>query len=68
MRMVPCKDCQKREVGCHGNCTDYIQWAKEKRDLNNAVKKYKSDSLGGKYFTPNSYLKKLLNCNRNYST
>lgn len=23
----PCKDCEFREVGCHGKCDDYIQYS-----------------------------------------
>lgn len=33
----PCKDCQKRAIGCHGECQAYISWTTEqykcKRDL-----------------------------------
>ena len=25
----PCKDCEKRHVGCHGKCNDYKEWHKE---------------------------------------
>lgn len=24
----PCKDCKKREVGCHASCKDYLKWKK----------------------------------------
>lgn len=24
----PCKDCKKREVGCHANCVAYKEWKK----------------------------------------
>lgn len=23
----PCKDCQRREVGCHSRCQSYISWS-----------------------------------------
>ena len=26
---VPCKDCQFRELGCHGKCEMYREWRKE---------------------------------------
>lgn len=22
----PCKDCDKRHVGCHARCDDYLEW------------------------------------------
>ena len=25
----PCKECKKRQVGCHSTCQDYIQWIDE---------------------------------------
>lgn len=27
-----CKDCQKRHIGCHGSCTEYIAQAQEARE------------------------------------
>lgn len=24
----PCKDCTKRQLGCHSTCKDYIEWNK----------------------------------------
>ena len=27
--MCPCKDCKRREVGCHGKCEDYKCWKAE---------------------------------------
>lgn len=29
----PCKDCIKREVGCHSRCTDYIEYRKSLEDI-----------------------------------
>lgn len=26
----PCKNCEQRAVGCHGNCEEYITFKKEK--------------------------------------
>lgn len=26
---APCKDCTRREVGCHGKCESYVEWQKE---------------------------------------
>ena len=28
--MNPCKDCQKREIGCHGKCEAYAKFREEK--------------------------------------
>lgn len=30
----PCKDCEKRELGCHSNCTEYKQAKNENERLN----------------------------------
>lgn len=27
---VPCKDCEKRVVGCHAVCKEYKEWRKKK--------------------------------------
>ena len=32
----PCKDCERRELGCHDRCKDYISYKKELIDANNA--------------------------------
>ena len=29
MKPSPCKDCEKREQGCHGKCQEYIDYRKE---------------------------------------
>lgn len=34
MDVTPCKDCQKRYIGCHGSCLDYHDW-KVRREENN---------------------------------
>lgn len=26
MDIAPCRDCKKREVGCHAKCEDYKSW------------------------------------------
>lgn len=39
LKLSPCKGCERRQVGCHGECEDYqifradIQKNKKKRDL-----------------------------------
>lgn len=27
---MPCKDCQKRQIGCHSQCTEYAEAVAEK--------------------------------------
>lgn len=29
----PCHNCEERELGCHGRCERYIEWANERRVL-----------------------------------
>lgn len=31
VKINPCKDCTKRQVGCHGSCKEYGEW-RAKRD------------------------------------
>lgn len=40
---APCKDCDRREIGCHSTCIDYISYRKihEKNLRKKAVAKYK---------------------------
>lgn len=45
MRFRPCKDCQKRYVGCQGECKDYKLYKKEYA----AVKKFLSPTAGDLY-------------------
>lgn len=33
MLKPPCKDCEDREIGCHGKCEAYMEWAKEHEAL-----------------------------------
>jgi len=36
----PCKDCEKRYVGCHGDCLEYKEWSSENERLK---QKYKNE-------------------------
>lgn len=29
----PCRDCDKRTIGCHSKCEQYKEWAKENEKL-----------------------------------
>lgn len=31
MSIAPCKNCTLRYVGCHANCSEYLEWAKAAR-------------------------------------
>ena len=35
-----CKDCTKRELGCHSNCELYISQKKEQREVNRRREEY----------------------------
>lgn len=42
-----CKDCQKRHIGCHGSCTEYIaqaQAAREERERRRKEKKGENEA------------------------
>ena len=28
MKDNPCRYCEKRQIGCHGTCKEYIEWRK----------------------------------------
>lgn len=30
--MSPCKNCNKRSLGCHATCNDYIKWSEEMQE------------------------------------
>lgn len=38
--MEPCKDCDRREVGCHIDCKDYISWCEKRKEEKAAREKY----------------------------
>ena len=40
---APCKDCPRRELGCHSTCIDYISYRKihDKNLKKKAIAKYK---------------------------
>lgn len=39
---APCYQCEKREVGCHSTCKEYIEYSNERRKIyeKNAQKPY----------------------------
>ena len=34
MIKVPCKNCERRELGCHDNCPDYLTYRAELDEVN----------------------------------
>lgn len=34
MDICPCKNCDKRKIGCHGECQLYLSWSKQKQEEN----------------------------------
>ena len=38
----PCKDCQKRKIGCHAKCEEYLAYTKWYREQNERVSKVKN--------------------------
>ena len=30
----PCKNCDRRKLGCHGNCEPYQQWSAGRHEIN----------------------------------
>ena len=30
---MPCKDCEKRTLGCHSTCEEYIRFSTERREM-----------------------------------
>ena len=39
----PCKDCEKRHVGCHSSCEDYIAYSENRAKQN--ARRFKDTSL-----------------------
>lgn len=40
---IPCKDCQNRKIGCHGECTKYADYKTE----NEKKKQARRDFMAG---------------------
>lgn len=47
----PCKDCQKRHLGCHGSCEEYKTWSvdnyKRKHKPPQESTEFKAKRFGG---------------------
>lgn len=35
---TPCYNCERRCVGCHGNCEEYKKFSEERQKLNNTAR------------------------------
>lgn len=50
----PCKDCQKRCVGCHSKCEDYLKWQEEHNKTKELEKQQiQRDCLGSDWLNNN---------------
>lgn len=38
----PCKDCEKRHVGCHSDCNNYKKFREYMNDKNDKIRKEKT--------------------------
>lgn len=38
MKNNPCKDCSRRQKGCHSNCNEYIIWRADKDLINSQIR------------------------------
>lgn len=47
-----CKDCDSREVGCHGRCEKYLQAAENRKEEREKAREYNQKAYGyGDYTT-----------------
>lgn len=52
MRKCSCKGCEKRYVGCHSECKEYIEWAAYKKEENEKARKEKWYEWNDYYYIP----------------
>ena len=57
MSFTPCKDCTKRELGCHDRCPEYAQFKVELEEIN---EKRKNETR----FSNNPRIEKLVRAKR----
>ena len=64
---APCKNCDKREIGCHSSCRDYISY-KEKADaLREKINFEKAKHYGSRYFSDKKTITRKLERNKDFS-
>ena len=35
----PCHKCEERHIGCHSECEKHIQWVKERKEIQESIRK-----------------------------
>lgn len=63
----PCKNCEKRAVGCHSSCEDYISFKERNDALRDHTNFEKAKMYGSSYFSNKKSVTRMLDRNRNYS-
>lgn len=63
----PCKGCDKREIGCHITCKDYISFRESAEALREKIRFEKAKNYGSSYFSTRKELTRKLDRNRDYS-
>ena len=48
----PCKDCEKRYVGCHSKCSDYKDWSNYDKNKKAEEKRQKAYDWNDNYYLP----------------
>ena len=38
---APCRECEHRRIGCHAHCKDYLEFKKQRDEINEAHRKEK---------------------------
>ena len=33
----PCRDCERREMGCHGKCSMYQEWQRKNEEIKHKI-------------------------------
>ena len=50
--ICPCKDCDKRKVGCHSECNKYKDWCIYDRDKKEKIKEQQKYDWSDNYYLP----------------
>ena len=63
----PCLNCERREVGCHNKCNDYISYKKDVEELREKTNFVKARMYGTSFFSTKKTVTRTIQSNRNYS-
>ena len=58
---IPCQHCEERYVGCHGECSSYLLYRKERDELlelKHQAEKRIADVQGYKYYETHKMIKR----------